>query len=130
MGENDSMLTMFVLENSQLLEQLEELLLGGEKNEKLGKEQIDETFRVMHTIKGSSAMMGYDAMTTLAHAVEDLFSKIREKEPQDSDWERIFDVVLESIDFFKNEIEKLQQGYLPDEQGTSCAGSLAISSMP
>ena len=47
MGENDSMLTMFVLENSQLLEQLEELLLGGEKNEKLGKEQIDETFRVM-----------------------------------------------------------------------------------
>lgn len=116
MGENDSMLTMFVLENGQLLEQLEELLLGGEKNEKLGKEQIDETFRVMHTIKGSSAMMGYDAMTTLAHAVEDLFSKIREKEPQDSDWERIFDVVLESIDFFKNEIEKLQQGDLPDEQ--------------
>ena len=34
MGENDSMLTMFVLENGQLLEQLEELLLGGEKNEK------------------------------------------------------------------------------------------------
>ena len=116
MGENDSMLTMFVLENGQLLEQLEELLLGGEKNEKLGKEQIDETFRVMHTIKGSSAMMGYDAMTTLAHAVEDLFSKIREKEPQDSQWERIFDVVLESIDFFKNEIEKLQQGEAPDEQ--------------
>ena len=37
MGENDSMLTMFVLENSQLLEQLEELLLGGEKMKNLAR---------------------------------------------------------------------------------------------
>ena len=114
MGEMDSMVSMYVLENSQLLEQLEELLLGGEKSEGLSKEQIDETFRVMHTIKGSSAMMEYNEMTTLAHAVEDLFSKIREKAPQDSEWERIFDVVLESIDFFKGELEKIQNGDRPD----------------
>lgn len=115
MGEIDSMVSMYILENSQLLEQLEELLLGGEKSDGLSKEQIDETFRVMHTIKGSSAMMEYDEMTTLAHAVEDLFSKIREKAPEDSKWERIFDVVLESIDFFKGEIEKLQEGDQPNE---------------
>lgn len=114
MGEMDSMVSMYILENSQLLEQLEELLLGGEKSEGLSKEQIDETFRVMHTIKGSSAMMEYDEIAVLAHAVEDLFSKIREKAPEDSAWERIFDVVLESIDFFKGEIEKLQEGGQPD----------------
>jgi len=110
-GENESMLEMYVLENSQLLEQLEELFLGGEKDAMLPKEQIDETFRVMHTIKGSSAMMGFDGVTALAHATEDLFSKIRESAPEGKDdWEQIFDVVLQAIDFFKEEIEKIQSG--------------------
>ncbi len=109
------MLEMYVLENSQLLEQLEELFLGGEKDAMLPKEQIDETFRVMHTIKGSSAMMGFDKITELAHAVEDLFSKIRRKLPKKNlKWENIFDVVLSSIDFFKMEIEKIQAGADPD----------------
>lgn len=114
MSEMDSMVSMYILENSQLLEQLEELLLGGEKNEGLSREQIDETFRVMHTIKGSSAMMEYNETATLAHAVEDLFSKIRETNPPESEWEHIFDIVLEAIDFFKGEIEKIQEGNIPD----------------
>lgn len=125
MSEMDSMVSMYVLENSQLLEQLEELLLGGEKNEGLSKEQIDETFRVMHTIKGSSAMMEYNDVATLAHAVEDLFSKIRETNPPESEWERIFDIVLESIDFFKEEIEKIQDGNAPDGDPQKLCSELA-----
>jgi two-component system chemotaxis sensor kinase CheA len=114
MAENDILLETFVYENSQLLEQLEDLLLSGEKHATLNREQIDETFRVMHTIKGSSAMMEYQGMASLAHAVEDLFSKIRIKNPDDSQWVRIFDIVLESIDFFKEEIVKIQEGNAPD----------------
>ena len=49
MSDTDNLMEMFVFENMQLLEQLEELLLGGEKNEGLNEEQINETFRVMHT---------------------------------------------------------------------------------
>lgn len=125
MGENESMLEMYVLENSQLLEQLEELFLGGEKDAMLSKEGIDETFRVMHTIKGSSAMMGFEGMTKLAHATEDLFSKIREDAPQEkSDWEQIFDVVLNAIDFFKDEIEKIQAGGTPDAEDEELIGRL------
>lgn len=114
MAETDGLLEMFVFENTQLLEQLEDMLLGGEKNSMLSREQIDETFRVMHTIKGSSAMMSFDGMAHLAHAVEDLFSKIREKEPRDSEWSVIFDSVLEAIDFFKEEISKIQDSRDPD----------------
>ncbi len=126
MGENESMLEMYVLENGQLLEQLEELFLSGEKNAVLPKEQIDETFRVMHTIKGSSAMMGYDAITKLAHAVEDMFSLIREKSPDESEWEGIFDVVLRSIDFFKEEIEKIQRGDTPDGQADDLLSEIKV----
>lgn len=114
MAENDILLETFVYENSQLLEQLEDLLLSGEKHATLNRAQIDETFRVMHTIKGSSAMMEYEGMASLAHAVEDLFSKIRIQNPDDSQWVRIFDIVLESIDFFKEEIFKIQGGKVPD----------------
>lgn len=117
MSDSDNLLEMFIFENMQLLEQLEELLLGGEKNDGLNEEQINETFRVMHTIKGSSAMMEYEGMTTLAHAVEDVFAKIREKLPKESEWPRIFDLVLEAIDFFKEEIEKIQDGMQPDGDG-------------
>ena len=124
MAENDILLETFIYENSQLLEQLEELLLSGEKHATLNREQIDETFRVMHTIKGSSAMMGYGGMSSLAHAVEDLFSKIRLKSPADDQWGRIFDIVLESIDFFKAEIARLQQGETPDATADGLSSEL------
>lgn len=76
MSEIDSLKEFYVQENMQLLEQLEEILLVGQSGDgKLGSEAIEEIFRVMHTIKGSSAMMGYDSLTKLTHSVEDVFDE-------------------------------------------------------
>lgn len=110
----DPLLEVFVYENMQLLEQIETTLLTREKNAPLTKAQIDEVFRVMHTLKGSSAMMEYNNMTKLAHGVEDLFDIIRSTSIETGHWEEILDFILESIDFFKNELTKIQDGYLPD----------------
>lgn len=53
----DSMTEFYVYENMQLLEQLEEILLSGQSDTgELSQEEIEEIFRAMHTIKGSSAM--------------------------------------------------------------------------
>jgi len=41
-------------------------------------EIIQEIFRSAHTIKGSSAVMGYDKMTGLTHEIESLFDEIRQ----------------------------------------------------
>ncbi|WP_346047235.1 Hpt domain-containing protein, partial [Paraclostridium tenue] len=74
MSGMDSLNEFYVHENMQLLEQLEEILLGGQSETgNLGKEEIEEIFRTMHTIKGSSAMMGYDSITKLTHSIEDVF---------------------------------------------------------
>ena len=55
----DSMTEFYVYENMQLLEQLEEILLSGQSDTgELSQEEIEEIFRAMQTIKGSSAMMG------------------------------------------------------------------------
>ncbi len=124
MSEMESMIPTYVLECTQLLEHLEELLLGGERNATLSKEQIDEVFRIMHTIKGSSAMMEFDEIATLAHGVEDLFSKIREERPPETSWERIFDVVLSANDFFKDEIDKVQNGETPDGSAADMVAEL------
>ena len=116
MSGMDSLNEFYVHENMQLLEQLEEILLGGQSETgNLGKEEIEEIFRTMHTIKGSSAMMGYDSITKLTHSIEDVFDEIRSGLELSSDkWEELIDIVLSSIDFLKEEMLNIQDGLLPE----------------
>lgn len=110
MSQMDPLMEVFLYENSQLLEQLEEMFLNGEENHCLSKDNINEVFRIMHTIKGSSSMMSFDAMAKLAHRLEDLFSSVREKDPPAQMWSSIFDIVLEAVDYFKAQMENIQEG--------------------
>ena len=112
MREVDPMLDVFIFESAQLLESLEETLLQSEKMKELTPEHIDEIFRIMHTIKGSSSMMSYDGLAQLSHALEDMFDKIREgKTRTDAQTlEGVIELVLASSDNFKVEIEKLSNG--------------------
>ncbi|MCL2821127.1 MAG: chemotaxis protein CheA [Oscillospiraceae bacterium] len=112
MRELDPMLDVFIFETQQLLEALEDTLLQSEKAKSMTDEHINEIFRVMHTIKGSSAMMSLDNLTKLSHALEDMFDKIREgKTRKDADAvEGVTELVLEAGDKFKLEVEKLSSG--------------------
>jgi len=104
------MLEMFVFETNQLIEQLEEMLINSEEKNALSSEDINEIFRIMHTIKGSSAMMMFDNISSLAHTVEDLFYYIRENQHSSLDYSLICDLVLASSDFTKLEISKIEDG--------------------
>ena len=110
--ERESMLEMFTFEMSQLLEQLEQSIIQGESGYTMDK--INEIFRIMHTIKGSSAMMMFNSISTAAHAIEDLFYYLREENPPYTDASTITDLVLESLDFVKEEISKIEGG-LPSD---------------
>ena len=112
----DSMNEFYVQENMQLLEQLEEILLGGQSDSgELEQKEIEEIFRAMHTIKGASAMMGYENLTHLTHSIEDIFDAVRNGLKLSSNmWEELIDLVLTSIDFLKEEIMKVQNGSTPD----------------
>lgn len=112
---NDSvrepMLDMFIFETQQLIEQLEQEILTSEKSGSLDQ-SINEIFRIMHTIKGSSSMMMFNNIATLAHSIEDLFFYIREKKPVSMDRSRLIDIILEGTDFIKNEMAKIESGSL------------------
>ncbi len=100
---------LLVYEDTTLLNQLDQILLDSEKSKDLSHENINEIFRIMHTIKGSAAMMGLNGISTLAHAVEDVFAIIRETpEALVGVAEQIFDLVFQASDFLNSEIESLQ----------------------
>jgi len=103
---NEPLLEMFVFETTQLLEQLEQIIIANCYEQ----ENINEIFRIMHTIKGSSAMMNFKNISMLTHKIEDLFYFIRDNKPPNIDYSKLSDIMLESIDFIKLEISKIENG--------------------
>ena len=77
-GMND-ILDTYLYESNSLLDQLDEMLVKDEKEGDFSPDDVNEIFRIMHTIKGSSAMMEFNSLSTIAHHIEDLFFYIRDK---------------------------------------------------
>ncbi len=110
----DPILEAYLTETTQLVEQLEEIILVCEEARGFSEDMIHEIFRIMHTIKGSSAMMHFTNIATLAHALEDLFSFMRNHPQQEFEWSTLSDLMLEGVDFTKLELCKIKNGDAPD----------------
>ncbi|MBQ6986397.1 MAG: Hpt domain-containing protein, partial [Oscillibacter sp.] len=111
MSMNNDMLEAYLFEMHSLLEQLDDLVLAAEEAHTFSQDDVNEIFRIMHTIKGSSAMMEFNSLMTIAHRIEDLFFVIREKTMDaisDELKPEMFDLIFQSIDFFREEIEKVE----------------------
>lgn len=107
----DNMLDMYLFETNSLLEQLDELLIEAEKNEEFTTDDVNEIFRAMHTIKGSSAMMEFNSLMTIAHRIEDLFFYVRENgidSLNSTDKSELFNLTFKSTDVLRGEVEKLE----------------------
>ena len=70
---------VFRIEAAELLEQIETGLL--DLTHRLNdKDQIDAVFRGLHTLKGSGAMFGFDALAAYPHHCETAFHRVRKGE--------------------------------------------------
>ncbi len=67
MSSGNEILDMYIYETNTLLEQLENIILEAEKADTFSQDNVNEIFRIMHTIKGSSAMMEFDTLATISH---------------------------------------------------------------
>ncbi len=123
-NSNEPMLDIFIFETTQLIEQLEQSILTSEKSSCYTPAAINEIFRIMHTIKGSAAMMVFNNISTLAHSIEDLFFFLREKKPRHIDCSALSDLVLEGIDFIKVEMEKIKSGDNADGSASALINSI------
>ena len=104
------MLDTYLFENTQLLENLQEIVLEQKDEECFDEDSMNEIFRTMHTIKGSSAIMMYDDITAIAHKLEDVFFYLRESHPQNVPHVELVEHVLEVADFITEEMDKIQNG--------------------
>ncbi|MEE8046338.1 MAG: chemotaxis protein CheA, partial [Dehalococcoidia bacterium] len=96
----------------------EQLQLLDDKVIRLEKETTEEglatIFRAAHTLKGSSAMLGYHAMTEVAHAMESLLVKLRNGEVAVTS--EVVDALLHSLDALRVLTDELidEQGVVVD----------------
>ena len=98
-------LQVFLQEADEQLQLLDEDLVRLEQ-EHDNEELVQEIFRAAHTLKGSSAMLGYTPMTELAHAMENLLDKFRKGTLTPST--PVFDALLLSLDALRDLRETLE----------------------
>ena len=117
MGEDfntESMLDIFLYESEQLLETLQNVVLEQKDEDCFDDASINEIFRAMHTIKGSSGIMMYDNITKVSHKLEDVFYYLRESHPDNVPHLELVDHVLDVADFITAELDKIKEGDTPD----------------
>lgn len=100
-------LGIFLDEVDEQLQILEEEILNLEKDS-TNMETVQLIFRAAHTLKGSSAAMGFDKLKELTHKIENVFDFIRNQ--QLSVTTAIINTIFESIDGIKVLKEAIIQG--------------------
>jgi len=76
---DQNMLNEFMVEAKEHLENIEDDFLALEDQDNPDSNIIDKVFRSIHSVKGSSGFLNLNAITRLAHAMEALLQKMREK---------------------------------------------------
>ncbi|AZN42200.1 chemotaxis protein CheW [Paenibacillus albus] len=105
-------LSVFLDELEEQLQVLDESILELE-NGGNSPETIQTIFRAAHTLKGSSAAMGFQSMKEVTHKVESVFELLRQNRLQTS--KSLINVLFKCIDYLKAKKETLRKGDFNDE---------------
>ncbi|MBR7552909.1 chemotaxis protein CheW [Allobacillus sp. GCM10007491] len=97
--ETNQYLGIFIDESNENLQKVNDGLLDLEKDP-TNMEHIEVIFRAAHTLKGMSATMGYEDLTTLTHQMEDVLDLVRNSE---------LAVSAKLLDILLNAVEKLEE---------------------
>src|SRR6516225_3974008 len=101
------LLQVFFEEGSELLAESEQSLVELEKNPK-NQEILNRIFRCVHTLKSSSAMLGFAEIEKFSHALEDLLDQLR-KGTQALN-RHVVDVLLASQDRLRDMLKHARAG--------------------
>lgn len=102
-------LGVFLDEVEEQLQVLNSEILTLEKEPK-NEKTIQNIFRAAHTLKGSSASMGFEQMKEFTHHLENVFEQVRQSKLDVS--QELINVIFESIDFIKVMKEAIINGEL------------------
>ncbi|MBF0537974.1 MAG: chemotaxis protein CheA [Nitrospirae bacterium] len=121
MDEMDEIISDFLIETTELIEELSQKFVELESNRD-NQALVNDIFRSVHTIKGASGFLGFTQMVQLTHITESVLKKIKDGDiflaPN------IMDVILESIDMVKVLLEHIKQKDEVEEDLTDILGKL------
>ena len=108
-------LQAYLDETDEELETLVQSLLTLEEDSR-NEEALNEAFRMMHSLKGSSGMMGFEGIAELAHHLETHFDRVRSGQAELT--RNAMNVMLDCLDFFRTFITQLRSGKNTNEDGS------------
>ncbi len=94
----------FIAESSELMDNVIQDIVVIEQNQ--DEEIVNGIFRAVHTIKGTSSFLGFNALSQLAHKAEDVLGVIRKGEMATD--QTVADILLESFDLMKAMIDDIR----------------------
>lgn len=107
---DDELLGDFLVEAGELIEQLDEQLIGLEQApDDAGL--LNSVFRAFHTVKGGAGFLGLAPLVELCHRAEDVLNMLRSAQLRLE--ASVMDQVLASVDELKRMFAELQDGQAP-----------------
>jgi len=101
------LLHAFLEESEELLEKLSQALLELEK-EPGNLELVHKIFRLTHSLKSESALIGFNNLSELAHRLEDVFERIRSGALALR--QELLDVILSAADLIHEMVSRITRG--------------------
>ncbi len=98
---------LFLSESREYLSAMNQHLLELER-EPGAEEPVRAIFRAVHTVKGMSATMGYQAVADLAHELESVLDRVRRGEQRVTS--ALMDALFESADALEMAVERSAKG--------------------
>ena len=98
---------LFLTESREHLSAINHLLLELERDP-TAAEPLSAIFRAVHTVKGMSATMGYEAVATLSHELETVLDGVRRGERKITP--TVMDALFEAADVLETSVEQAVRG--------------------
>ncbi len=95
----------FIVEAGELTEKAIQDIIVIENNP--DEEIINGIFRAVHTVKGTSSFLGFNALSTLAHRAEDVLGMVRKGNMVPD--HMVADALLEALDLIKTLLEEIKE---------------------
>jgi len=120
---DDDILQDFLVEASEILEQLNEQLVDLEQSPE-DMDLLNAVFRGFHTIKGGAGFLNLENLVAICHRAEDVFNLLRQGELHiDSE---LMDTILPVLDVVNAQFDELRGGQEPSPAPSDLLAALEV----
>ncbi len=108
------MVVQFIQDSRELLDGLESDLMVLEKMPE-NKDQVQDAFRALHSLKGNAGFFGYEDISVICHRAESFLDQVRDGKGQATSDQ--YATLLQIMDFIRIAVDNLEKGEPPSIPG-------------